>query len=238
MRLILYCVFMMSLFIPGCTSERQENKFINESSDFRIDYADGFKVTHQDSIKWVEVVRPYQGVVSGHRYLLVKHGVEIPAHDKETLVIRIPIENLVCTSTTHIPLLDYLEETDKLIGFPTTEYISSTKMRQRIDAGNVVDLGVDKGMNLEKLIELSPTLVMGYSMSADIGQFKKIMEVGIPVIINSEYLERHPLGRAEWIKFMALFFDQETKADSIFRVIENEYNSVKESVNTIAQNPP
>jgi len=28
--------------------------------------------------------------------------------------------------------------------------------------------------------------------------------LGVPVVINAEYLERHPLGRAEWIKFMAL----------------------------------
>jgi iron complex transport system substrate-binding protein len=116
-----------------------------------------------------------------------------------------------------------LNETDKLIGFPTTDYISSEKMRKRIDAGKVKELGIDKGMNIEELFLLKPSMVMGYAMSSDLGQLKKIKELGLPVVINAEYLEKHPLGRAEWIKFMALFFNKEKEADSVFRFIEKEY---------------
>ena len=64
---------------------------------------------------------------------------------------------------------------------------------------------------------------MGYAMSSDLGQLKKIKELGMPVVLNAEYLEKHPLGRAEWIKFMALFFNKEKEADSAFQFIEKEY---------------
>lgn len=84
-------------------------------------------------------------------------------------------------------------------------------MRQRIDAGFVKELGIDKGMDLEALFKLKPSLVMGYTMGSDLGQLKKIQELKIPVVINAEYLEKHPLGRAEWIKFMALFFEKKKK---------------------------
>lgn len=60
-------------------------------------------------------------------------------------------------------------------------------------------------MDLERLITLKPDMVMAYLVAADFGQFRKVEELGIPVVINAEYLEPHPLGRAEWIKFMALF---------------------------------
>jgi len=96
-------------------------------------------------------------------------------------------------------------------------------MRKRVDAGKVTDVGIDKGMNLEVLFSLKPQLVMSYTMSSDLGQLRKIKELGIPTVINAEYLEEHPLGRAEWIKFMALFFGKEREADSIFNVIEHEY---------------
>lgn len=69
---------------------------------------------------------------------------------------------------------------------------------------------------------------MGYTMTADYGQLRKVEELGIPVVINAEYLEEHPLGRAEWIKFMALFFNKEQQADSIFQLIEKEYLNTKE----------
>jgi iron complex transport system substrate-binding protein len=105
--------------------------------------------------------------------------------------------------------------------------VSSEKTRKFIDAGKVQELGIDKGINLERLAVLKPDMLMGYSMTADYGQFKKMEDLGVPVVINAEYLEKHPLGRAEWIKFMALFFDKEEEADSVFRVIENNYLETK-----------
>lgn len=188
-----------------------------------LKYAQGFSVKDSLDCKWVTVGQPYQGATSGYDYLLVQQGKEVPVHGNDVQVVSVPIESIVCTSTTHIPLLDYLNETDKLIGFPTTDYISSEKMRRRIDAGKVKELGIDKGMNIEELFVLKPSMVMGYAMSSDLGQLKKIKELGLPVVINAEYLEKHPLGRAEWIKFMALFFNKEKEADSVFNSIEREY---------------
>jgi iron complex transport system substrate-binding protein len=193
------------------------------TSSEAITYAKGFTVQPVGDATLVTVSYPFQGATNGFQYLLVKRGNPIPAVDAQTMVIEVPIQTIVCTSTTHIPLLDYLGETNALVGFPTTDYISSEKMRKRIDGGLVAELGIDKGMNLEKLFSLAPHVVMGYTMSSDLGQLKKIQELGIPVVINAEYLETHPLGRAEWIKLMGLLFDKRQTADSVFRQIEKEY---------------
>lgn len=231
------CVLFISLLI-GCSKSKKETYVSPTSKDVSYPkYAEGFSVRYEGSSKFVEVRYPYPGAIHGYNYLLVQKGDPIPAHPKKTIVITIPIDNLVCTSTTHIPLLDYIGETDKLIGFPTTDYISSVKMRKRIDAGKVMDLGVDKVMNLEMLFSLKPSMIMGYTMNSDLGQLKKIKELGVPVIINAEYLEKHPLGRAEWIKFMALFFNKEKAADSVFQIIENNYLTTHELVNTISSMP-
>lgn len=181
----------------------------------------------QGNAKLVEVLYPFQGATSGFKYLLVPRDEEVPPHEADVKVIRTPLSSIVCTSTSHIPLLDYLDESDKLVGFPSTDFISSEKVRARIDAGKVQDLGVDNGINLERLAVLKPDMLMGYAMSSDYVQFKKMEELGVPVVINAEYLEKHPLGRAEWIKFMALFFNKEREADSVFQVIENRYKEIK-----------
>lgn len=220
--------------IFSCTVDRpkQETK-----TDVSLVYAEGFRVTQQGTSKLVEVLYPYQGASSGIKYLLVPQSESIPPHDSETQVIRVPVQSIVCTSTTHIPLLEYLKEEDKLIGFPTTDYISSVAVRKRVDEGFVTDLGIDKGMDLEKLFALQPSLVMGYTMSSDLGQLKKIKELNIPVVINAEYLEKHPLGRAEWIKFAALFFEKEKEADSVFRMIEKEYLQTLSLVQSVEKRP-
>jgi len=225
-RLFIF-IFLTSLL--SCKEQTSITESSGEVADTlaSIKYASGFTVRYEGTAKWVEVPAPFQGATSGYKYLLVQKGQDVPAHDANVRVITIPLTSIVCTSTTHIPLLDYLGETDKLIGFPTTDYISSEKMRKRVDEGKVQELGIDKGLNLERLAVLKPGMVMGYTTSSDFGQFKKVEDLEIPVAINAEYLEKHPLGRAEWIKYMALFFNKEHEADSIFSIIEINYNQIK-----------
>jgi iron complex transport system substrate-binding protein len=223
------------LSLIGCNNKEKKNTAVAYLPS--VSYAKGFRVSNSGNAKLVEVLYPYQGATSGYKYLLVNKGDSVPAHDVDTKVIYTPINSIVCTSTTHIPLLDYLNESEKLVGFPTLDYISSEATRKLIDAGKVKELGTDKGMNIEQLAVLKPNLVMGYTMTADYGQFRKIEELGMPVVINAEYLEEHPLGRAEWIKFTALFFGKEKVADSVFQVIEKNYNETKAKAEKVQQKP-
>lgn len=221
--------------ILSCTSGAHETT--SQSFSDSLKYATGFSIQRAGKLIYLNVNRPYPGADKGYSYLLVPKGEPIPDHAVDTQVIQIPLTRIVCTSTTHIPLLDYLNETHALVGFPTTDYISSEKMRQRVEAGAVTDLGVDKGMNVEILFSLKPELVMSYTMTSDLGQLRKINELGIPVVINAEYLEEHPLGRAEWIKFMALFFGKEHEADSVFNFIEQEYLATQQLASTATNQP-
>jgi iron complex transport system substrate-binding protein len=238
MRYFISVLFLVML-VSAC-NQKSETESLGTSADsveVKLKYAEGFKVSQIGKVKLVEVTYPYQGATSGYTYLLVPKGEQVPAHNPKTKVIKIPIESIVCTSTTHIPLLDYIDETDKLVGFPTTDYISSEKMRKRIDAGKVEELGVDKGLNLEKLAMLKPSMVMGYTMTGDYGQYKKMEDLGISVVMNAEYLEKHPLGRAEWIKYMGLFFGKEREADSVFNEIEKNYKSTLQKVSLVENIP-
>ena len=230
---------ILGLIVLGCERKKSAtDTATNDTSATLLHYASGFTVSYQpDSTKLVEVVYPFQGATSGYKYLLVPKGRPIPVHDADVRVVTTPLSSIICTSTTHIPLLDYLGETEKLVGFPSTDYVSSAIARKLIDTGKVQELGVDKGLNLERIAVLNPDMVMGYTMNSDYGQFKKMEELNVPVVLNSEYLEKHPLGRAEWIKFMALFFNKEKQADSIFRIIEKEYLDTKALAENVAEKP-
>lgn len=231
--LILCCVMGVSCDVKKSSSPAPSEGL----SQTTLHYAEGFTVQYEGGNKLVEVKRPFQGAASGYKYLLVPRGEMVTSKQADVRIIHIPIRSIVCTSTTHIPLLEYLDESEKLIGFPSTDYISSSTVRKRIDDGHVTDLGVDNSINLERLAVLEPEMVMGYLMSSDYGQFKKMEELNIPVVLNAEYLEKHPLGRAEWIKFVALFFDKEKQADSIFRVIEKSYVDTRKMVDTTESRP-
>jgi iron complex transport system substrate-binding protein len=120
-------------------------------------------------------------------------------------------------------MLELLGEEKSLVGFQDTNYISSEKTRKRIDSGFVRELGNEAAMNTEVLFELQPDVVIGFAMNSVNKTYNLIEKHGIPVIINGDWLEETPLGRAEWIKFFGVLFNKEKEADSIFRKIEQEY---------------
>ena len=122
------------ILIISCQPKKSEEKRTeNFDQSTVLKYASGFRVSHDGHSKLVEVLYPFQGATSGYRYLLVPKGEAIPPHDADIRIIRTPLNSIACTSTTHIPLLDYLGETNKLTGFTSSDYISSEKMRERID---------------------------------------------------------------------------------------------------------
>ncbi len=60
---------------------------------------------------------------------------------------------------------------------------------------------------------------------------------GIPVIINGDWLEETPLGRAEWIKVFGLLYNESEKADSIFNVIKINYLEAIKIAKKATNNP-
>jgi iron complex transport system substrate-binding protein len=143
----------------------------------------------------------------------------------------------VVTSTTHIPALEALGVENTLVGFPETQYISSTKTRKNIDSGKIIDLGINESINTEILINLQPDLVIGFSINDSNKTYETIKNSGISVVYNGDWVEKTPLGKSEWIKFFAPFFNKEKEADSIFSSIETEYLIAKKIAEKAIKKP-
>lgn len=238
--LFIACSFCLLL---SCNNSEQESSDAASPAarpayhETNIRYAKQFTVTYENGYKIVEVLQPFPGAEKSHRYLLLPAGMEVPAAIDADAIVRIPVREMVALSTTHIPALDMLGASDILTGFPTTDFISSPTMRQRIDSGSVRDLGASSGLDIEGLLELSPDLVMAYGMGPQDKSLRSLERTGIPVVLNADFLEQNPLGRAEWIKFTALFLNKEKEADSVFSAIVARYDSLSKLA-TKAENKP
>ena len=138
-----------------------------------------------------------------------------------------PLQSIVVTSTTHLPALELLDEADKLVGFPGTDYISSKKIRTLIKAGKVKDLGQNNGLNTEILLALNPDAVITFGIESTNKAAENIEKANIPVIYNGEWIEQTPLAKAEWIKMFGVLFNKEEQARETFNHIENEYLKAK-----------
>lgn len=219
MKHLLAFLIISSLFF-SC-QKKANQATVKTTLKSNIKYAKGFDIITIGNQKKLVIKKPYQNSKEEFTYLL---GDKTDLSKNE---LKIPIKNIVVTSTTHISMLEQIGAEKYLTGFPQTKFISSEKTRKRIADGKVVELGSERSMNTEKLLELAPNLVIGFGLNGNNKTYKTIMRNGIPVIYNGDWLEDTPLGRAEWIKFFGVLFNKEKEADSIFNVIESNYLAVK-----------
>ncbi|MBS0000399.1 MAG: ABC transporter substrate-binding protein [Cyclobacteriaceae bacterium] len=236
--------FILLTAVISCRSRdtgEKNNSFspLQNGRELRIDHSTRFAVTIHDSFKKLKVMSPWPGSADTFTYILYrqKTGPSTWNRGPDLTEIRLPVRSMVCFSTTHLPYLEMLGAEDKLTGFPTTDYISSEVFRERVEAGKIRDLGPSNEINFEQLLDLNPDIVIAFSMNNDISMINKIKRSGIPVLFNADYLENHPLGRAEWIKFFAAILDREEEADSIFSRIESGYSQTRQKMNLVDSRP-
>ncbi|WP_282121654.1 ABC transporter substrate-binding protein [Algibacter mikhailovii] len=217
-------LFIGFLAITSCKKDKKKiNPIEPKANKALLKYAKGFSITYYDTHTEIIVTSPWPKSKDSYRYLLIEDGGTIPEHNDTDIVIHLPIEKIVVMSTTNIPALEYLEVDDKLVGFPNTRFISSKKTRKRIENGEIKDLNNDLEINIELLLDLQPELVIGFSVNGNDQKLDQIKKFGIPVVLDGAWTEAHPLGRAEWVKFVAAFFNKKKEADSIFNHIESNY---------------
>ena len=218
-------IILFSVIYSSC--EKMIKTEILKEIPSTIKYAKGFDIINEKGTKKLLIKSAYQNSKELFSYQILnkdKKGARKDLIDQEILV---PINRIVVTSTTHIPMIELLNEEASIVGFPNSNYISSEKTRHLIDKGNITEIGKESSLNTEILLDLHPELVVGFGVSSADKTLTSIQKAGINVIYNGDWLEETPLGRAEWIKFFGVLFDKEKQADSIFKIIETDYLAVK-----------
>jgi len=205
-----------------------------------LKHATGFSITKYKGFTSIEIVTPWPNAKNTLKYILVnKENAAKVAFMKDAYdgIIITPIKNIVVTSTTHLPALELLQVENALVGFPGTDYISSTTIRKRIDEGHVTELGKNEGLNTETLLALQPDVVVGFGIDGSNRSLETIKQSGIPVIFNGDWVESSPLAKAEWIKFFGVLFEKTEIADSIFNSIEQNYLDAKKLAKNVSNSP-
>lgn len=228
-RLLFICFLF---FISSCKESSKDTLPLKTPVvTTKIAYAKGFTIEKQSSgITIIRLMTPWVNAETTYTYALIPKEIQATItvnKDKYDAIISTPVEHIVVTSTTHIPALEELGVLDHLIGFPDTKYISSKAARKRIESGNIKELGVNEILNTEAILALRPDLIFGFAINNGNSTYETIQRANIPVVYNGDWVEETPLGKAEWIKFFAPFFNKTKEADAIFNDIEKAYLDAK-----------
>lgn len=236
-----YKFILVFIIVAACQSDKKNEQLpASSTSQFNLKYAKGFNVESHKDYKIINVTQPWPNAKKGYTYLLASKDVLSKmtfTKDTYDAVVNNPIEQIVVTSTTHIPSLELLGVENKLVGFPGSDYVSSEKTRERIDNGKIRELGKNEGINTEVLLEINPDVVIGFGVDGVNKTFQTIKKANIPVLYNGDWVESNALAKAEWIKFFGILFNKEQQADSIFKNIEKNYLEAKKIASKAKKQP-
>ena len=203
-----------------------------------VQYAKGFTIAYVGNYKVVTILSPFEQKATAARYLLVPRGTARPAGYADCRVIETPIRSLVAMSSMHVALADFLGAADVLVGLGDLKYASAPRVRQRIAEGKIFEAGLGKQLNNELLITRHPDLVMTTGWPGEgLTRFQTLSAAGVPVMINSEWVETTPLARAEWVKVLAALLNKEDLVNEKFGRVAREYQRLAALAQTAARRP-
>jgi iron complex transport system substrate-binding protein len=245
MSRILCLLIFISLLIQGCTSSGNEQHDQKTPADTvtsfvktEIHHARGFGIKYFKDFKLVNIINPFGGQGDTLQYILQKKGAAPPSGYPRAQRIEIPVKSLAAMSSMHIGLLGFLDAENVLAGLGSLQYVYSPKVIELIRAGKIVEVGRDQGLNDEKVIEMHPDLVMTVgNPGGKMDHYRTLKEAGIPVLINSEWVEQTPLARAEWVKLMAALLDKEALVNQKFAQVASEYERLAALARKAAKKP-
>lgn len=217
-------LFISILFLSFTQCKKTENIAKATVNENEIKFSEGFSLVEYDDFSILKVKNTYPEADETFTYILHKENVSIPDSLKRFTTIQVPIQKIIVTSTTHIPSLEMLGVENTLVAFPSLKYISSETTRERIDQGKVREIGKNQSLNTEVILDINPDVIVGFSVDGDLKTYKNLEKSGQKVIFNSDWTEKTPLGKAEWIKFFGALYDKKEKANLEFETIEKSYN--------------
>jgi iron complex transport system substrate-binding protein len=239
MNILKYILLCTLLIFSGCVNREKKQIVISEPGN-QIKKAERLTIEKKSRWSEVKIINPWQGATGINQiYYLVTRGSAIPAGIDSLAVIFVPVQKIICMSTTHLAMISALGEERSIAGVSGTGFIYSPIILKNVEKGLVVDVGYEANLNRELILKISPDLIMIYGIGSESsGYVARIKELGIKVIINGDYLETDPLGRAEWIKLFGALYCKENLADSIFNSEVYEYNRLKSLISQNTRNRP
>lgn len=214
---------ILTFFVCGCHRSAQTTSL--PRSNVQISYAKGFSIYKNDDYIRLTVRNPWDTTTILHDYVLVDRTLPLPDSLPEATVVPIPVERIVCLNALHAGLFQDLNVLSTIVAVAEPEYINIAQIQDGLKTGGIKDLGLGTAVDVEKLIESQPELIFASPMRNT--TYGNMVTSGVAIAEDASYLEATPLGRAEWIKFIASFFGKLDEADSMFSAITQKYHALK-----------
>ena len=172
------------------------------------------------------------------RYWLVdrKDSAKVGRAPEGVTKVIVPLRRAVLSTSSVCYLLLTLGGADGVKGVCDSKYVKGMPYyRDKLSRGVIADCGDGMSPSVEKISDMEADAVF---LSAYQGSdFSRLARLHMPLIYCAEYMEQHPLGRAEWMKFYGMLMGCGRQADSLFTRVTSEYDRLKAGAAKAATRP-
>lgn len=230
--LLLFCFFFISCNNVG-TSESKESI---DKVELTLENADNFTIEKEGSYTILTIKTAWKNAQEQFQYVLYPKGETSPEEYPNAVKIPVPVERIICTSTIDVAFLDFLDATDKIVAISNGTYVYNESIQEKLKSGQILDIGGSTTIDYERALTTNADVAMVYSIG-DQEAYQKFNEMGVPAVLLSDFMEKTPLGRAEWAVFVACLLGKEAFAQEKCAQIAAEYRGLKEKASNFKTQP-
>lgn len=234
LKLVLAIACLSAFF--SCNSTSKSEAKTEDFEQIRLSYAKRFAIKKTASYTVLELFGNRNDTNVTASFVLYKD--QKPNYKESVYFVKVPVKRIASMSSIYSTMLDQLNTLENIIAIDNVNYYSNEHIQELVSNKHIAELSKGPKMDIEKTMALQPDLILTFGMgnpNADIDA--KIIQANLPVAISLDHLEETPLGRYEWIKFVACFVGKENLADSLFKVTEERYNNLKKLVSSKNRKP-
>lgn len=229
LRLYLIIYIAFCLIVGSCGKKGTPHLFSYERTDFvgdtiQMKYAEHITMVRYTDHVEVALKDPWHEGKELARYCLWMQDKGEGMKDERGICL--PLKRSVVFNTAHASLLQMLGALDAIKGVADLKYMNLPAVKGRVRSGACLDCGDSMNPDIETMVELGADAIW-LSPFENSGGYGALEKLGVPLIVCADYMETSALGRAEWMKFYGLLVGKEHEADSLFAVVERNYNQLK-----------
>ena len=226
MKKFLFICLSMTCMLFSCVEKanNSQNESCDENDNLML-YTSYIDVIHYKSGYYINVSCPWNETSLGEFYLY-PDTLQLPDELENKSVIRTPVKNVIAYSSTQWSVFLELGEIERVKGILESNYTDNPEIKRLLSEKKIEDVGIETSLKTEIAINLHPDVIL-YTPYSTVPKTEIGDLTGAVMFPFADYLENHPLGRAEWLKLIGYLTCREKDTDQWFNDIITRYDSLK-----------
>lgn len=209
--------------VDGCVANFQEGvDYFPDPTAFR--HSSQLSVAYGRNVKRI-TFRPAISTDEAVEIILVQCGTPVPEHGPNAVVVSVPVARIASASSAMLGAAAELGVVDRFVGLSEPRKVTVPEFQERIRQGAIASMGGHGHGNIEPIIGADPDVYFTfYSAYPQYNIHPRLWSMGIRAVPHGDSVEATPLGRAEWIKLLAMLTNTESRANQSFDRVERDYS--------------